>query len=250
MLAAACWLAVATGLQAQPPAISDANPAPAGAAEALLDKALAAGGGADRIGNLRNLRLKGLFSAGDKAALPVRLTCVGLEQMRLEMQLPVDAVMVLVRNGDKIWVRAGDLPSDEVAGEDLERLKDFFFALAVPDVLLQLKHKEYVLTPLPDAKVGGRDAAGVRVLHAHRHELRLYFDRQTGLPVKSCVLLPSPTGTDQTAECFFDGYKEFNGVKHFTHLRIRQGDADLFEIHIQELEFPERVKPTLFAKPF
>jgi hypothetical protein len=134
---------------------------------------------------------------------------------------------------------------------DLAGMKDLLYAVCLADLLVTLKSKEYSLHSLEKEKSQDKDSVGIRVTHSKHKEVRLYFDLASGLLAKSMVKLNSKRGKEEWCECFFTDYKEHAGVKHFTRLKLRQGNETktIMEFKIQELKLLEKMSPDVFAKP-
>src|SRR5581483_6217731 len=119
---------------------------------------------------------------------------------------------LLVLNGDKGWVKAQDQVQD-LPKNIAPFVLDLLYALRSPTLLPQLKDKAFQLAPLGEIKVDDKPAVGVRVTHKDRKELRLWFDKASGLPVKAEVSVTDPQGKSVSAETAYSDFKDFDGVK-------------------------------------
>ena len=90
--------------------------------------------------------------------------------------------MILVLNGDKGWIQAGGA-TRELTKQDLKERREELYVWRLMN-LTPLLNEEFKLTRLADAKVGGREAAVVKVEHKDYPDARLYFDKKSGLLVK------------------------------------------------------------------
>src|SRR5947209_9536517 len=132
---------------------------------------------------------------------------------------------LIVLNGDKGWAQAAGQNSD-VPPNYVPFLKDLFYALRMPQVVPQLTDGAFKLAPLGEVKVGDRPALGVTVTHKDRKDVGLYFDKETGLPVKAEVRLTDPDGKETTVEAVYADYKEFDGLKHPGKITIKVDDKE------------------------
>jgi hypothetical protein len=107
--------------------------------------------------------------------------------------------------------------------EDLERL-DF------------LADERCRVTSIPDAKVEGRDAAGVLVQFKGRRDAKLYFDKATGLLVKrEHQMLDSVTGKPITQEVILGDWRdEGGGVKRYQRLNIYRDGREFLDVRVIE----------------
>jgi len=76
-----------------------------------------------------------------------------------------------------------------------------------------LSDSRYTLQHLGDFKLEGRVVVGIRVAGRGQRDLKLYFDRQTALLVKTEHLLDGPGGQDVTQEAYYRDYREVGGWK-------------------------------------
>src|SRR5262245_57665115 len=149
--------------------------------QALIDKAIQARGGADKLAKFKAATWKGkgkfyglgegIDFTGDWAVQPPTQTRYSLEMDVGGMKIQRLAVV----NGDKGWIKLNDM-LQEMDKEQLAEEKAQAQASRVTS-LLTLKEKEYQLSPLGEAKVGDRPAAGVRVSHKDQRDINLYFDK-------------------------------------------------------------------------
>jgi hypothetical protein len=75
--------------------------------------------------------------------------------------------------------RVQDLGKDEIDSQRITRHQD-----RVTDLTPLLTDKGFTFASLPDSKVEGRAAAGVKVSYKDQPDTSLYFDKETGLLVK------------------------------------------------------------------
>ena len=108
--------------------------------------------------------------------------------------------------------------------------------------------KGYRFTVLPEEKVLDRPAIGIQVSQADHRDVALYFDRVTGLLVKK-VLRPHAGGADSLQEEIFSDFKDVEGLKRPTRVRILINGVPHVEADIRVTEFRERIDDKEFTKP-
>ena len=65
-------------------------------------------------------------------------------------------------------------------------------------------------------------------------DFALYFDKQSGLPIKEVAKISDAQGNEYTIEVTFDAYQDFDGIKKATKMEV-QRDGEL----VQKLEMTE-----------
>src|SRR5262249_28215059 len=127
---------------------------------------------------------------------------------------------------------------------------DYFYALGLATMPIELRDKAVRLSPLGEIQVEGRSAAGIKVTREGRRDVNLYFDKQTGLPVM-CEFTAKELEMDRDAnfEFFYSDFKEFEGVKTFTKMTWKRDGKPYLEREITEWKPHETLDESAFAKP-
>src|SRR5205823_4212538 len=113
---------------------------------------------------------------------------------------------IQVYSGDKAWIHVNDEPQrlDEQLVEALLRGR---YAERLNNPVL-LKDKNYRLTSLGDSKVQGRDVIGVEASAAKKPPVKLFFDKSTGLLLKTEHRQLDPRSLQEiTQESFYSDYR-------------------------------------------
>jgi hypothetical protein len=228
------------------------------AARGLVNKALEAQGGEGKLARYNAVVMKGtgkFYGMGDEGIdLTGQWDAQGADQMRMRVVLKVKDqtfTATTVINGAKGWEKlnedkANPMPKDMVA-EERERMYCNWVATLIP-----LKGKGFKLAPLAAAKVGGQEAAGVRVSHADHRDVSLYFDKKTHLLVKSQMTVKNVkdgSNAEMPQEIFYSDYKEFGGVRFATKLRIDHAGKRYVEVHFTDIRPQEKLDAKVFAEP-
>ncbi|MCI0459184.1 MAG: hypothetical protein L0Z62_19685 [Gemmataceae bacterium] len=223
----------------------------------VIDRALKAQGGEDKLAKFRAVTMKGMgkfYGMGDEG-IPFtgEWTVQGDDQMRFVIEgrvMDQNFKLVKILNGAKGWSRLNDGKSQPMGKDELQEEKEQIYQNWVA-MLIPLRDKRFKLATLGEVKVGKRAAVGVRVSREGRRDVNLYFAKDDGLLIKSEVTVKDIEGggKELIQEELFDGYKEFQGVKQPTKLTIRRDGKRFVEVEVSELRLEEKVDPSLFAEP-
>src|SRR5439155_19322140 len=113
-----------------------------------------------------------------------------------------------VLDGDKTWSRTDlEVPQDDT--QLLDQRKESAYVEQVTSLHPLLERNEFTLAALGESKVQDRIAVGVRVTAKSRPEIKLYFDRESGLLVKSAYMFKErTTGKVALREELLSDYRE------------------------------------------
>jgi hypothetical protein len=226
------------------------------AARGVIEKAIKAQGGADKVAKLRVARIKveGTISlAPGQPGIPFVLEDWWQmpDQYKTTARFELGGKKVTqtqALDGQSGWMQIDGvtqtMPKEAVAemreqkyAEDLDRLG--FLAAKGIDITL-----------LGGAKVGGREAVGVLVKAKGHRDVKLYFDKESGLLAKrEHKVLDSGTGKEVTQEVVFGDYRETDGLKHYRTLTAYRDGKKWVEAKVVELEFFDRLDKKVFARP-
>jgi hypothetical protein len=222
--------------------------------KAILDKAIKALGGEDKLGGVKaaTWKAKGTISfGGNESSFTSTTTLQGLDHYRSEFEgeFGGNAVKgVVVLDGDKGWRRFGDnqmaLDKDGLANE-----KRSVYLQAIPMTLLPLRDKAFKVELAKEGKVDGKPAPGLKVTPPDGKEFTLYFDQESGLPVKQVAKVVGFGGEEFTQETTYGDYKEFGGVKKATKIENRRDGEKFLEQKVTEFKVLDKVDPKTFAEP-
>jgi hypothetical protein len=223
-------------------------------AKAILDRAIKALGGEEKLGKVKAVswKVKGKISfGGAKNNFTGQGAAQGLDQLRTEVQKEVDGnkvVEVVVLNGDKGWCKLGGTVT-QLDKDDLAQEKRKAYLLLTPMVLVSLKGKGFRLGAAAAEKVDGKPAVGLKVTGPGGKDFTLFFDRKTGLPVQQEAKVMDFAGNEVTQVVTYSRYKEFDGIKQATKtFTSRVGESDV-ETELIEFRVLEKVDPKTFAEP-
>jgi hypothetical protein len=222
--------------------------------DAILDKAIKAMGGEEKLKAVKaaTWKTKGKINfGGNESDFNSQVTFQGLDHFRQESEGEFNGMkvqFVTVLGGDKAWRKFGemamDLDKDAVANE-----KRNVYLQIVPVTLLPLKGKEFKLKAAGEEKVGDRPAVALAVTGPEGKDFKLYFDKESGLPVKLAAKIIGFGGDEVAQETTFGSYKEFNGVKKATKVETKRGGNRFLDSEITEFKVLDKVDPKTFTEP-
>jgi hypothetical protein len=246
------WYAlVAFGLVLAGPVAARADDA--ADARAIVDKAIKAHGG-DALTKYKavTVQMKGTVQAmGQGIEFSGEVATHGPERQKLDIEASVAGQkfrVVNVLNGDKGWTRFGDetmeLDKDKIA-EAKEQAHAGWVASLVP-----LKEKGYTLTTVGEAKVNDKPAVGVKVSYKGRRDVDLYFDKASGLLVKSeARVRDEESGQEVNEETFYSDYKEVQGTQQAMKFLVKRDGKVFMEGEATSYELTEKLPDSVFDKP-
>jgi len=226
-------------------------PAPAGDpadAQAVIDKAIKATGGEANLGKFRGhtWNEKGTwYGMGEGLPYTGKYAVQFPDQFRME----IENVFTIVISKDKGWVVAGG-ETKELSKDQLAVQKEGLYFGHVT-TLLPLKDKAFTLASLPEIKVDGKVAVGVKVSHKEHKDVSLYFDKASGLLVKSDqrVKAEEQGGKEVMQEAWYTDHKAISGIQVPMKLVIKRDGKQYLEAEHSDLKFAEKLEDKVFAKP-
>ena len=232
------------------PAMARADEAEA-KAKAVVDKAIKAAGGEEKLAKVGAYTWKNKASVnfnGNESEFDGKVTVQGLDHYRNEFGND-QFQGVIVLSGDKGWRKFGENASD-IDGEGIAREKRTVYLSATPVLLVPLKGKGFKLASAADEKVGDKAAAVVKVTGPDGKEFTLYFDKETGLPVKLVAKVTGFNNGDEfTMETTYADYKDFDGIKKATKIESKRDGEAFMKATISEFKVLDKVDAGTFAEP-
>ncbi len=229
-------------------------------ARAIIDKATKAHGGADKLSQFKAVSAKWVGKhkiENEYYADAVRVVTYEMpDKIRFDFEVenPKGSNFAFTRvvNGKKGWqgsVRGTrDLKEAEVT-QIVDELYAHWLASVVP-----LKDKGFEFSVWGNAAVDGKDAVGVRVLCKGRPDVTLFFDKETGLLIKSERRAKDPvTNEEYTAESVYRDHKAFQGAMWPTNRLDRRDGKDLEEnsgrFELSEFQAHDKLEESSLARP-
>jgi hypothetical protein len=223
------------------------EPAADDTAKTTIEKAIKAHGGAEALAKLK-VRQEKTEITYSKTEIYTTDSLIQLpDREKSTVRGPSNYMVIHGINGDKIWNTFNGKPGEETA-ESLKLTKERLHANYVVTLAPLLKEKRFTLSPLTEIKVNDRPALGVKVTAKDHADVDLYFDKDTGLLVKSEATRPFD-GKDIVMSTVYSEYKEAHGLK-WPRKRVDYWDEkQTRETEITELKFLDKIDDSEFAKP-
>jgi hypothetical protein len=217
---------------------------------ALIERAIKAHGGAEA---LTKTQVSTRTSAGTQTqpggdvSFTSEVTQRLPDRVRMEIEVEKRLKLLTVIDGDKGWVLSaggGALPLDK------DRLKEmkgeaYVWWLAT---LVPLKKEGLGLALVPEAKVDGKPALGVKVSGRGEPDAKLYFDRDSGLLVK-VERRATEAGVPVTKEYFYSDFKDFDGARLPAREVMTVNGKKWYEVKVLTYKFLNKVEDSAFARP-
>jgi hypothetical protein len=220
---------------------------------AVLDKAIRSLGGEERLTKFKAATYKTrgkIWVEGKEHPFTGEFAVQGLDRYREEYStelLNKKAREVAVLYGDKGYRNVADL-SSELNPQEVADLKRTVYLAVIPATLLPLKDKVYKLENVADDKVGDRLAAGIRVTPPDGKEFRIYFDKETGLPVKLVANIVAVGGGEFRHETAYADYKDFGGIQKASKITTKRDGHDFMQQEITEFKEFSKLDEKVFLK--
>jgi hypothetical protein len=222
--------------------------------KAVIDKGIKALGGEEKLAKAitYSWKAKGTITFnGNDNEIKTQATVQGLDHYRSEFEgeFNGDTVKgVLVLNGDKGWRKFNDnsmdLDADGIANE-----KRTIYLAVIPATLMPLKGKEFKLEPAGEEKVDDKPAVAIKVTGPDGKDFKLYFDKESGLPVKLIAKVIGFGGDEFTQETSYSSYKDFDGAKKATKLSAKRDGEKFIEQEITDFKVLDKAPPETFEEP-
>ena len=221
---------------------------------AILDKAIKALGGEEKLSKAKayTMASKGTMTfMGADNEISAKTTIQGLDHARQEFEgnfggMAVKGVTVLA--GDKGWRKFADNKM-ELDGDQLANQKRAIYLAAIPVTIVPLKDKAFKVESAGESKVGDKPAVGLKVTPKDGKEFTIYFDKESGLPVKQVAKVAGFMGEEFTQETTFGEYKEMDGIKKATKMSATRDGSKFMEMQVTEFKATDKLDPKTFTEP-
>lgn len=221
---------------------------------AIVDKAIEAMGGEEKLAKSKaeQWKAKGTIEMmGMKMAYNADYFFQKPGQMRFDIAMEfggMKVTLIAATDGKVAWEKMGDMLRDMEA-KKAKAFHDQVYSMALCQ-LLPLKDKETTLALADTIKVEGNEAVGIKVSRKDRRDTTLYFDKKSGLLVKSASKIWDEfSDKDVEQEVVFTGWKEKDGIKYFEKLTILRGGKPFIVEEMSDQKALEKLDPKVFAKP-
>lgn len=222
--------------------------------QAVIDKAIAAVGGMDKITkNKASIwKAKGKFYGLGEA---IEFTGEWTQQLPTQSKSTVEFEFggnklsrVQVFNGTKGWASMmGN--TEDMNEEQLGEAKSEMYTAGLTS-LAGLKDAKLKFKLLGDGKVGDRPTVGLQVNSEGQKEVKLHFDKEKGLLLKVDRKAKNlMSGEEQNQETLFSDYQELGGLMRAKKQMIKRDGMEFLTFEITEFKAEARLPDSAFNKP-
>lgn len=228
----------------------------AAGAKDVIEKAVKAAGGADKVSKPCALvwKYKGTFSGlGD----PIELTGEVIQQSAKGQYKNVvnfefmgnKGTRIVVFDGTKGWASFMGMTM-EMGEDELGETKEQIYASRLAD-LSGIQDPALKFESLGESKVGDKAVVGFKVTSPGHKEVKLYFDKASGLVVKAQRTAKNTmTNEDVDQDQIYEDYKEWpDGVKRAMKQTSKRMGKDFIATEVTESKVEPKVDDKIFSKP-
>jgi hypothetical protein len=150
--------------------------------------------------------------------------------------------------GDAGWIHANgrSAPLSPALLEPLLEAANLVRALRLTPLLSD----SYQLTHLPPAQIDHREVVGVCAAAGKRRDLKLYFDRDSGLLVKVERRVIDPLSRQEsTEERYMRDYQKANGILAARQIVVERNGQPYMEAKVEKIEYLPRLDESVFRQP-
>jgi len=167
----------------------------------------------------------------------------------VQFRMEIENVFILVLDNDKGWISSGgnvkEMSKDEFKQQVYDRRASWVASLE------PLKDKAFQVKSIADAKVGDQLTAGVQVSRKDYPDVKLYFDKKTGLPVKTeyRTKASEQENKEVTQEVYYSDFRMVDGLQ-VPHKHVVKRDGKVFvEAEITAMKVAGKLDNKMFSRP-
>ncbi|MGO9921036.1 MAG: hypothetical protein ACLQIB_40905 [Isosphaeraceae bacterium] len=223
-------------------------------AKATLDKAIKALGGEEKLAKVEAFtwKSKGKFIInGSENKFSSQVTVQGLDQYRSEFDGEFNgntAQHVTVLKGDKGWRKDGDQVI-EMNKDQVANAKRSIYLMVVPTTLVALKGTNFEIGTAGEEKVGEKQAVVIKAKGPDGKDFTIYFDKESGVPVKLAAKMTGFMGEEFTMETSFANYKDCDGIQKATKIESNRDGEKFLDAELTEFKIVDKVDASTFDQP-
>jgi hypothetical protein len=220
---------------------------------AVLEKAIKAHGGAANLDKQHALRTKskGTLEGLGGLAFTEEATIQQPDQLKSVVKIEVNGMNIdinTVFNKDKGWIKVKDQLMD-MDEKLVNEMKETLFSMSMGR-LTNLKDKKYEVSLVGDDKVEGKEVTCILVASKGHRDIRLFFDKKTGLLAKMAhQALDAQSGQEVSEERIIHEYMEIDGKQVPKKVTVNRDGKKFVEAEVLEVTSVDKVDDSEFAKP-
>jgi hypothetical protein len=220
---------------------------------AVIERAIKAHGGQERLEKIKadRVTVKGkLFIRDVEGELTGETTVHLPSQFRsvVEVTFPKEKIKIVqLLNGDKAVVTKNGAPQDVVPSA-LTEMREILHLDRATRLTALLSDKAFELAGLGESKVMDKPVVGVKVSAKGYADILMYFDKDSGLLVKTEHEL-SVGEVKVKQEEYYSDFKDADGYKRPMKLVAYRAGKKLMEVETVEVKYLDKVDEKIFTKP-
>jgi hypothetical protein len=223
-------------------------------ARAVIERAIAAHGGRERLARARadRVKVRGTLFAKTDVPFVSEMTVQLPGQFKSVIELTSDGekhTVVQAINGDKAAVWIDGRPQTKIPPPALAEMRGRLHLDRAVRLVPLLTEKTFDLAYLGESKVNERTAVGVKVTSKGQREVRLYFDKAAGLLAKTEHVFDDGKGKEVRQEEYYGGYQDVGGIKRPTKVVALRDGKKLMEGEVIDVKYLDKVDEEEFTKP-
>lgn len=221
-------------------------------AKAIIEKAIKARGGEPVTA--MTWKEKGKFTGGGfEVPYDSEWAFQGPDKYRFVMSGTIGEAKIaitVVANGEKAWETDGK-QVQEITGEKLDYVRSEVYQLWVGSLTPLVSEKGFTLATAKGKDVDGKPTVAVKVTRDKHVAITLYFDDKSGLLAKAETTVKDEfqKWKEVPEEVYYSEYKEANGAKVFSKLKVVRDGKTLIESTLSDAKAPDKLDAKLFEKP-
>ncbi len=220
----------------------------------ILDKAIQALGGQEKLGKAQafSWKTKGkLTIEGNENDIKTEATVQGIDHYHSVFEgefngNPIKGTAIL--NGDKGWRKFGDQTMDMDA-DAVKNEKRNVYLMIIPATIVPLKSKDFKVETAADQTVNGKSAAGLKATGPDGKDFTLYFDKESGLPVRLVAKVIGFNGEEYLQESTYSDFKDYGGIKKSVKVSVKRDGEKFLEGEVTDFKVLDKVPADTFAEP-
>jgi hypothetical protein len=224
--------------------------------KAIIDSALKAQGGADKVKAIKatTSKWKGTFNAmGMDFDFTAEMWTQDASKMKMLLEFSANGMKIELAqasDGKKAWrtLNGQAVPVDDT---DLDEFRAELYAKNIINLAGIAEDKNLKLSTLGESKVGDTPVVGVQVTKKDKRDINLFFDKKSHLLLKAEYRAVDPiTKMEVTREELYSTYKELvPGVQMPSKATWNHDGKKFIEYEITEMRSVEKHDDSIFAKP-
>jgi hypothetical protein len=152
-------------------------------------------------------------------------------------------------NGKEGWVKAGD-KDVKVTDDMLPEFKEAAFVASHVWQLIFTKDKAVKYALSGEVQVKGKPALGMVISREGKKDIKVFFDKNSGLIVKAETRKRDPmSGKETTEERFITEYQDLDGRKVAKKFELLHDGKEFLKAEVTDVQFLDKLDASEFAQP-